>query len=44
MYVNMVRGFADNTIAATRLTNNMMFANMEAIKTSIETMQRNCLE
>jgi hypothetical protein len=36
MYANMISSFADNTIAVTRLTNNMMFANMDAFKTAIQ--------
>ncbi len=44
MYANMVRSFADNIITATRLTNNMMFANMEAIKTSMQQAKYNAKE
>jgi hypothetical protein len=29
----MVSSFADNMVSATRLANNMIFANMETIKT-----------
>ncbi|MBV9177350.1 MAG: hypothetical protein JO297_09950, partial [Nitrososphaeraceae archaeon] len=32
IYANMVSSFADNIIAATRLVNNMMFANMNIFK------------
>jgi|SRR5215212_1062448 len=35
LYANMVSSFANNMIAATNLANNMIFANMEAFKTSI---------
>ena len=35
-YARIVSSFADNTIAATRLLNNMIFANMDAFKTSIQ--------
>ena len=35
IYANMVRSIADNMIAATRLVNNMMFASMDAFKTSM---------
>jgi hypothetical protein len=44
MYANMVRSFADNTITATRLANNMMFANMEAMKTSMQQAKDNAKE
>jgi hypothetical protein len=44
MYINMVSGFADNIIAATRLANNMMFANMETFKTSIQQAKDNAKE
>jgi hypothetical protein len=33
IYANMVSRSADNMIAATRLVNNMMFANMDVFKT-----------
>ena len=36
MYINMISGFAGNIIAATRLANNIIFANMEAFKASIQ--------
>ena len=41
MYANMISSFADNTIAVTRLANNMMFANMDAFKTSIQQAKDN---
>ena len=44
MYANMVRSFADNTIAATRLTNNMMFVNMDVFKTSMQQVKDNAKE
>ena len=44
MYANMISSFADNTIAVTRLTNNMMFANMDAFKTSIQQAKDNAKE
>jgi len=34
VYANIVSSFANNVITATRVTNNMIFANMEAFKTS----------
>ena len=36
IYARMARNFSDNVIAATRVANNMMFANMEATKASIQ--------
>src|ERR671930_670420 len=33
IYANVVSGFADNMVAATRLANNMIFANMETVRT-----------
>lgn len=33
IYTNMIGNFADNIMMGTRLTNHMMFANMEALKT-----------
>ena len=33
IYANVVSSFADNMVAATRLANNMMFANMETVRT-----------
>ena len=44
IYANMVSSFADNMIAATRLVNNMMFANMDAFKTSIQQAKDNAKE
>ena len=36
VYANIVSSFANNVITATRVTNNMIFANMEAFKTSLQ--------
>jgi hypothetical protein len=36
LYANIVSSFANNVITATRVTNNMIFANMEAFKTSLQ--------
>ena len=33
IYANMVSSFADNIVSATRLANNMIFANMETFRT-----------
>jgi hypothetical protein len=43
-YARIVSSFADNTIAATRLVNNTIFANMEAFKTSIQHAKDNTKE
>jgi hypothetical protein len=43
-YARMVSSFADNTIAATRLVNNTIFANMEAFKTSMQSAKDNAKE
>ncbi|MBV9178249.1 MAG: hypothetical protein JO327_01605 [Nitrososphaeraceae archaeon] len=44
IYANMVSSFADNMIAVTRLVNNMMFANMDAYKTSMQQAKDNARE
>ena len=44
LYANMVSSFANNVITAIRLTNNMMFGNMEAFKTSINQAKDNTKE
>jgi hypothetical protein len=44
IYANMVSNFADNMIAATRLVNNIIFANMDAFKTSIQQAKDNVKE
>jgi hypothetical protein len=43
-YARIVSSFADNTIAATRLVNNTIFANMEAFKTSMQHAKENAKE
>jgi hypothetical protein len=43
-YARVARGISDNTIAATRVANNIMFANMEAAKTSIQYTRENVKE
>ena len=43
-YARIVSSFADNTIAATRLVNNTIFANMEAFKTSMQHAKDNAKE
>jgi hypothetical protein len=44
IYARMARNFSDSAIAATRLTNNMIFANMEASKASIQYTRDNMKE
>jgi hypothetical protein len=44
IYANAVGSIAENTIAATRLTNNMMLANIEAFKTSMRQAKDNVKE
>jgi hypothetical protein len=44
IYANMVSSIADNTIAATRLANSMVFANMEVFKNSIQQAKDNVKE
>jgi hypothetical protein len=43
-YARMARSVSDNTIAATRVANNALFANMEAAKASIQYMRENIKE
>ncbi len=43
-YARAVSSFVDNTIAAIRVANNTMFANMEAFKTSIQNARDNAKE
>ena len=43
-YARIVSSFADNTIAVTRITNNMIFANMDAFKTSMQHAKENAKE
>lgn len=44
VYARMARNFSDNAIAATRVANNMMFANLEAAKASIQYTRDNIKE
>jgi hypothetical protein len=44
IYARMARNFSDNAIAAVRVANNMMFANMEASKASIQYTRDNLKE
>src|ERR687890_534788 len=44
LYAYMISSFANNMIAATNLANNMIFANMEAFKTSIQQTKDNTKE
>ena len=44
IYANMVSSIADNTIAVTRLANNMVFANMEVFKNSMQQAKDNVKE
>ena len=44
LYANIVSSFANNVITATRLTDNMIFGNMEAFKTSIQQAKDNTKE
>ena len=43
-YARVVSSLVDNTIAATRVANNTVFANMEAFKTSIQNTRDNVRE
>jgi predicted component of type VI protein secretion system len=43
-YAKVVSGLADNTIAATRLANNMIFANMETFKATVQHARDNTKE
>jgi hypothetical protein len=43
-YVKMVSRLAENTITATKLSNNMFIANMEALKTSMQQAKDNVKE
>jgi hypothetical protein len=43
-YANIVSSYANNMIAATRLANNMIFANMQAFKTTIQQAKDNTKE
>jgi hypothetical protein len=44
IYANMVSHYVDNTFSAARLVNNMIFANMEAFKTSMQQTKDNAKE
>ena len=44
IYASAVGGIAESTIAATKLTNNMMLANIEAFKTSMQQAKDNVKE
>ena len=44
IYAKMARNFSDNAIAATRVINNMMFANTELAKASIRYRKENMQE
>jgi hypothetical protein len=41
IYANVVSSFADNMVAATRLANNMIFANMETVRTMTQQAKDN---
>src|ERR671938_778256 len=43
-YARAVSSFADNTIAATRVINNAIFANLEVFKTSVQNTRDNVKE
>ena len=43
-FLSICMGIADNMITATRLVNNMMFANMEAFKSTIQQAKDNAKE
>ena len=44
IYANVVSSSADNMIAATRLVNNMMFANMDVFKNTMQQAKDNAKE
>jgi hypothetical protein len=44
IYANVVSSFADNMVAATRLANNMIFANMETFRTITQQAKDNAKE
>ena len=43
-YARVVSIIADNTVTTTRLINNMLFANMEAFKISVQNVRDNVKE
>jgi hypothetical protein len=44
IYANMVSTFADNMVATTKLANNMIFANMETVRTITQQAKDNSKE
>jgi hypothetical protein len=44
IYARTARNFSDNVMAATRMANNMIFANMEATKASMQYTRDNMKE
>ena len=44
VYTNMVSGYTENLVTATRLINNTIFANLEAFKTSLQQAKDNAKE
>jgi hypothetical protein len=44
MYTNMISNLADNIVTATRLLNNMVFANMQAFKATMKQAKDNAKE
>ncbi len=44
VYANMISNFADNGIAVSRILNNIIFANMEAFRTTIQQTRDNTKE
>jgi hypothetical protein len=41
IYAHIVRSYADNLVTATKLANNVMFANMETFRTSLQQVKDN---
>ncbi|HEY9386547.1 MAG TPA: hypothetical protein VIP70_05875 [Nitrososphaeraceae archaeon] len=44
VYANAVRSYADNLVSVTRLTNNVIFGNVEAFSTSLQQAKDNAKE
>ena len=44
IYTNATRSYADNLVTVTKLTNNMVFGNVEAFKTSLQQARDNAKE
>jgi hypothetical protein len=44
IYARMARSFSDNAIATCKVANNVMFANMEAAKASMQYTRENMKE